>query len=95
MDNDYVRLLEDKVNQLSNSVDVLNQKIDRLADENLKLKESFNSADNRFCFMFLLILVSVVIIAFLGANYVYPMYQDWKSFSDFMNSIGSLQSYLQ
>jgi hypothetical protein len=90
MDMDYVRLLEKKVDDLTDRVSVLQMKVDVLSDSNFKLQEENKRLDtfqDWFGFFFFVLVIALGFLIFL---YGYPMYKDWSRFDGLMDSIENL-----
>jgi hypothetical protein len=90
MDLDYVRLLEKKVDDLTDNVSVLQKKVDVLSDSNLKLQEENKHLDSFQGWLGFFFFVLVIAVAFLIFLYGYPMYKDWSRFDGLMDSIENL-----
>jgi hypothetical protein len=101
MDNDYVRLLEKKVDDLTDQVSALQKKVEVLADSNLNVSNKFDNIkselkqlDNSHSWFVLFVIVVFIILGFLTVNYGLPMYDDWKKIHGLVDSLeGVLSSY--
>lgn len=90
MDENYVRLLEEKMNFLDKRVDSLLVENNNLKHEISQLRDDYKALDKSHSAFVIFVMIFVLVIIYLICSYGISMYRTYSDFADFQRSVSDI-----